>query len=137
MHLHCVCVFCHSEFCFGRCPQSLPVTGLCYDQTAIGNKLFDPFPNITFRDVWTGPFPVLQAANRKLLSDTLGNRPRAKEILLFRLAGFQNGIVDPFGLFFQPLAVFFVCQVKTFPAQICTKKRNVFAPDKSRCNSGI
>ena len=45
----------------------------------------------------------------------------AEQVSPFRSAGFQDGVVDLFGLLFQPLAVFFVCQVKAFHAQVCTK----------------
>ena len=121
MHLHRICVFCHFKLRFGRCPQTLTVTGLCCDQSPIGNKLFDAFSNVAFCNVRPGLFPIRQAADGKLPSNARGNWSCAEQVSPFRSAGFQNGVVNLFGLFFQPLAVFFVCQVKAFPAQVCTK----------------
>ena len=127
MHLHRVW-FCHLKFRFGRCPQSLTVTGLCRNQPPIRNELFDPLSNITFRNVWTGSFPVRQTANRELLSNALGNRACVEQILSVRLAGFQNCVVDLLRLRFQPLTVFFVCQVRTFPIQPCLQSAKRICP---------
>lgn len=78
MHLHRICVFCHFKLSFGRCPQSLTVTGLCSDQAPIGNELLNPLSNVAFRDVWARPFPVRQTADCELLSNALGNRTCVK-----------------------------------------------------------
>ena len=119
MHLHWICVFCHFKLCFGRCPQPLTVAGLCGNQPAISNKLFNPLSNITFRNVRTRSFPVRQAANCELPSDARGNWTCAEQVSPFCSAGFQNGVVDLLRLRFQSLTIFLIRQVKTFPIQPC------------------